>query len=46
MDLEIFGTHKQVFYYHVEAKPKIRIQPLVLLPIKTLMLWNNQAHKM
>jgi hypothetical protein len=26
-DLEIFGTHKRVFYYHVKTKPKIRIQP-------------------
>jgi hypothetical protein len=33
IDLEIFGTHKRVFYYHKDAKPKIRIQPL-LLPIK------------
>jgi hypothetical protein len=36
MDLEIFGTHKQVFYYHVEAKPKIRIQPFGAVTYKKL----------
>jgi hypothetical protein len=44
-DLEIFGTHKRVFYYH-KAKPKIRIQPFGAVTYKNLMLWNNQAHSL